>query len=232
MATKRKVKKYADGSDMGDFAGVDEAVARNSDSGEWARGENYGDNTTGDERVAMARAPARGASAEEVMAANKFATATKPNIVTKEQLAKSGFTNLRDYMNALQGLTRRGGGAPERATSAAKEVKADIKDQVKANKAESVMRQKPSAVTAESYDPDKINFGATKVAPKKEDEPKKSSSLGMSQRSRPYADSFKKPAKREPLPTASDQAYKKGGMTASKRADGIAVRGKTRGKMC
>ena len=26
--------------------------------------------------------------------------------------------------------------------------------------------------------------------------------------------------------------YKKGGMTASKRADGIAQRGKTRGKMC
>ena len=36
---------------------------------------------------------------------------------------------------------------------------------------------------------------------------------------------------REPLPTASDQAYKKGGVTASKRADGIAQRGKTRGKM-
>jgi hypothetical protein len=27
-------------------------------------------------------------------------------------------------------------------------------------------------------------------------------------------------------------AYKKGGMTASKRADGIAARGKTRGKIC
>ena len=36
---------------------------------------------------------------------------------------------------------------------------------------------------------------------------------------------------REPLPTASDMAYKKGGMTASKRADGIAQRGKTRGRM-
>lgn len=29
-----------------------------------------------------------------------------------------------------------------------------------------------------------------------------------------------------------DQKYAKGGMTASKRADGIAVRGKTRGKLC
>lgn len=34
---------------------------------------------------------------------------------------------------------------------------------------------------------------------------------------------------RSPLPTASDMAYKKGGMTASKRADGIAQRGKTKG---
>ncbi len=30
----------------------------------------------------------------------------------------------------------------------------------------------------------------------------------------------------------SDMGYAKGGMTASKRADGIAIKGKTRGKMC
>ncbi len=30
----------------------------------------------------------------------------------------------------------------------------------------------------------------------------------------------------------SNMGYAKGGMTASKRADGIAVKGKTRGKMC
>ena len=30
----------------------------------------------------------------------------------------------------------------------------------------------------------------------------------------------------------SDMGYAKGGMTASKRADGIAVKGKTRGKIC
>ena len=33
---------------------------------------------------------------------------TKPSVVTKEQLAKSGFDNLRDYMNAQKGLKRRG----------------------------------------------------------------------------------------------------------------------------
>lgn len=39
----------------------------------------------------------------------------KAPIVTKEQLAKSGFTNLRDYLNNKKGLTRRDGKAPEKA---------------------------------------------------------------------------------------------------------------------
>lgn len=60
------VRKYADGGMVQDDAtGVDEAVARNAAddanrataTGEWARGENYGDGTTGDERVAAAKAP-------------------------------------------------------------------------------------------------------------------------------------------------------------------------------
>ena len=32
---------------------------------------------------------------------------SKPAIVTKDQMAKEGFDNLRDYLNAKQGLTRR-----------------------------------------------------------------------------------------------------------------------------
>ena len=34
--------------------------------------------------------------------------ASKSKIVTKEELAKSGYDNLRDYMNAQKGLTRKG----------------------------------------------------------------------------------------------------------------------------
>ena len=117
--------------------------------------------------------------------------------------------------------------APERVASAVKDAKAGTKSQEAANK--SIMRRAP--VTAETYDPSAINFGDMKVAPKAAPEERKKTSFGMSQRSRPYAASFKKPEKREPLPTASDQAYKKGGMTASKRADGIAQRGKTKGTM-
>lgn len=55
---KPTVQNYADGGMVqDDVTGVDEAIARNTDNGEWARGENYGDGTTGDERVAAARAP-------------------------------------------------------------------------------------------------------------------------------------------------------------------------------
>lgn len=43
----------------------------------------------------------------------------KAPIVTKEQLEKSGYTNLRDYMNAQKGLKRRDGKAPERRADAA-----------------------------------------------------------------------------------------------------------------
>ena len=43
---------------------------------------------------------------------------------------------------------------------------------------------------------------------------------------------FKVPELEERAKTAYKTDYKNGGMTASKRADGIAVKGKTRGKMC
>ena len=41
MATKRKVKRYDDGGMADDATGVDQAIAANTDTGEWARGENY-----------------------------------------------------------------------------------------------------------------------------------------------------------------------------------------------
>jgi hypothetical protein len=41
----------------------------------------------------------------------------KSGIVTKEQLAKSGFDNLRDYMNAQKGLKRRDGSKTEKTPS-------------------------------------------------------------------------------------------------------------------
>ena len=43
---------------------------------------------------------------------------SKPKVVTKEELAKSGLS-LRDYMNKQQGLTRRGGAAPAASKASA-----------------------------------------------------------------------------------------------------------------
>jgi hypothetical protein len=79
------VRNYADGGsvddtsnpdvkfDMGEFAGVDKAVAQNSDS-DWARGEVYGDNTTPEQRAEMTGGP-KIATNQEVMDAAKEADA-------------------------------------------------------------------------------------------------------------------------------------------------------------
>ena len=54
----RPVLKMADGGIVDEFGDYDNAVNANSENGEWARGENYGDGTTGDQRVEAARARA------------------------------------------------------------------------------------------------------------------------------------------------------------------------------
>jgi hypothetical protein len=109
------VRKYADGSvggvdsdnngsfrgyDQGEFAGVDAAVAkREADSGEWARGENYGDGTTGQERVDAAKAPesVREASNDEVRAAMKDGEA-KPARQAPRQASKSASSSVSRSM--------------------------------------------------------------------------------------------------------------------------------------
>jgi hypothetical protein len=70
----------------------------------------------------------------------KTAPAKKAPVVTKEQLAKSGFDNLRDYMNAQKGLTRRGGAA---STPAAKKEETSVDSAVMAGEAR---RRQKSAV--------------------------------------------------------------------------------------
>lgn len=207
MATKRKVKRYDDGGmaddDVSSFAGTPE---NDSNAG-----------------MAEARAASDAADAK---------AKSKPAIVTKEQLAKSGYTNLRDYMNAQQGLTRRGGAAPERVASAVKDVKADIKAQESANKEASsgkkeMYRGFDGKMHEKSTEPDM----ASRIG----------SAIGRGARSAgsaiaDYGRSLLKNPDSKEHGTYRDfsgkvQRYAKGGMTASKRADGIAQRGKTRGTM-
>lgn len=88
--------------------------------------------------------------------------AKKAPIVTKEQLAKSGFTNLRDYMNAQRGLTRRDGKAPVmresvstgRGTRAAGENVAPAKPAPKAA-APAAKTAAPAAAPAQKVEPRK-----------------------------------------------------------------------------
>jgi hypothetical protein len=111
--------------------------------------------------------------------------APKPAVVTKEELAKSGYDNLRDYLNAKQGLTRR----------------------------------KEKTPTPKLIDPSNIRSG-----PRFDDEglidPKN-------------IRSGRRPEE-EALLKNRVKGMKSGGSvnSASRRADGIATKGKTRGKIC
>ena len=128
----------------------------------------------------------------------------KGRIVTKEELKKSGFTNLRDFLNAERGLKRRDGKAPSKAEPAKPEAK----------------KERPGffrrAVAA---------LGGVKLpqdsGPDKEEKDEKPTT-----RPKPYSTAAAVASK--------NAGFKKGGMvksSASKRADGCAVKGKTRGKM-
>jgi hypothetical protein len=148
--------------------------------------------------------------------AEKAAPSAKPKsgIVTKEQLAKSGFDNLRDYMNAEKGLKRRGSSTTEKAPS---------KTTTKTKPVVSKPADKPAAGTSSLRDPQQM----------------------AKQKEAPAASNKKPPPFEMPITRVlrairerGDADLKSRGMakggsvsSASKRADGIAQRGKTRGKV-
>ena len=118
-------------------------------------------------------------------------TATKAPVVTKEQMKKAGFDNLRDYMNAQKGLTRRG----EAAKPAAKPVK-------------------PESPSMSSFAPDARAARSTNVSYLRKDRFGMEPDLYIARR-------------------RMKEGFKAGGKvgSASKRADGIASKGKTRGRI-
>ena len=108
----------------------------------------------------------------------------KGPVVTKEQMKKAGFDNLRDYLNAERGLTRRKDTSAPKATPAAT----------------------PKAEPAKA-EPAKAEPSRSRISQVKGSMAEKMRALGITR-------------------------YKFGGsVSASKRADGCAVRGKTRGKV-
>jgi hypothetical protein len=140
-----------------------------------------------------------------------------PKIVTKEELAKSGLS-LRDYMNKQQGLKPRGD------ASSRQQINFEYLNtpSAKANSAPA-----PSSMSMK----DKITKEAI-------------DSIKSSGKKYPDMSALQAPAKRAGMTAMgrkdsgfdlnSDASYKKGGSvsSASRRADGIAMKGKTRGKIC
>ena len=135
--------------------------------------------------------------------------AAKPPIVTKEQLEKSGLS-LRDYMNAQKGLTRRGGATamPSNANAAPA----------------TPMSTDPSQRTKLKYQ--SLQDRAEEYAMKN-----KAAGMGM------YGTKKSEPATGNPKRSKNitdmlglSSNYASGGKvrSASSRADGIAIRGKTR----
>ena len=143
--------------------------------------------------------------------------ATKPAIVTKKQLEESGFDNLRDYLNAKRGLTRR-------------DEQKFIGD-----------KPKMGAYVPRDSDTRKGEIMTSKNA-KGRDNYERSGQKSFDTEREPEALAApNKPGTnvRYENTETSDMSMKRGGKvkmanggSASSRADGIATKGKTRGKMC
>ena len=211
MATKRKTKRFSDGGmsdeDVKSFAGTPD----------------------NDSNAGMAMEP--GMMEKEPEENFKSTPKAKAAMVTKEQLAKSGLS-LRDYMNKQQGLTRRGDSATEKMVAPAK-VETEDKPKLKYQSLQD---------RAKSYADERAKSGVGMYGSKKS-EP---TSLEKIKKTPVDMTVLQAPAKSEGMTAMAaniarrkmdqnkDTSYKSGGSvsSASKRADGIATKGKTRGKMC
>ena len=218
---KRKVKRYENGGDI-----EDDAVSL--------------EQTGGFGRAAVQEAAKRPTFAstmgqiddrdrrEMAMAAMATKKPAKSAVVTKEQMKKAGFDNLRDYLNAQRGLTRRGSPAAPAAPKSMGPSSQDIDRMESALKASNIRDER------RAYEQGKDATAAAKraadmqkerAAYMKEQARKKEDTQTGSERLARKAEAFRTRMREQAA------GMKKGGMVASKRADGIAQRGKTRGRI-
>ena len=180
-------------------------------------------------------------------------TKAKPAIVTKEQLKASGFDNLRDYLNAQRGLTRRGESSPRKpaANKAAVSRGPSRGTQDEGDAGEEAARKAQEAKMAKARemrkqtDPGDIpaNVRRTQEASAKS---QRRDMTGFAQM--PFSEQMeylrtkgregtgfktKEGSTKKKDEMGDYTPFKKGGTvsSASKRGDGIAMRGKTRGRM-
>jgi hypothetical protein len=128
----------------------------------------------------------------------------KQRIVSKKELEDSGLS-LRDFLNRERGLTRRGMSV------------ADAKKQLN-------LGEQPSAKSVADAK-SQLGMSDSERAPRRSPEP-----VRMPRRTPEPLSSTRKPGTNINYENSnvSDMTFKRGGMTASKRADGCAIRGKTR----
>jgi len=164
----------------------------------------------------------------------------KPAIVTKEQLKASGFDNLRDYLNAQRGLKRRGESTPRKPAAAAPrgsyrgtQDEGDAGEEA-ARKAQEAKMAKAREMRKQT-DPGDVPMDVrrTQEASAKS---KRRDMTGFAQM--PFSEQMEylRTKGREGTGFKTKEkgpGFKAGGKvsSASKRGDGIAIRGKTKGRM-
>jgi len=163
----------------------------------------------------IAKSMGAGPKIEEEPKAEALPKATKSKVVTKEELEKSGLS-LRDYLNKQQGLTRRGESTPASSPKPAPKAESkpapkDVSDVTKMSLADRAKASRESA---------RLGSGPTDTRPVGE---RIRSALAGKDRGGNSVDFV-----------GAGMGMKRGGSvsSASRRADGIATKGKTRGKMC
>ena len=154
-----------------------------------------------------------------------------PRVVTKEELEKSGYTNLRDFLNAERGLKRRDGSAPERKASAG--AGRDYGGSSGSGEYAPANPAKAPETTARAGRASQATVNTARPQPTEEGiaaANERRAKMREEMSDTPIARMFKAIRARG----EATQNYAKGGKvsSASKRADGIAQKGKTRGKMC
>ena len=162
--------------------------------------------------------------------APKSAAPKKNRIVTKEELKKSGFTNLRDFLNDERGLKRRDGKPAERV---------EAKDKNKAPTREEGRTASGLPREARGIGPGRPKDVSTAGAIQAANQgipptPAGSTNIPTTRSPTSPAGASGRDPSRYGKPVRLDELFKKGGSvksSASKRADGIAVKGKTRGRM-
>ena len=235
------------------------------------------------EQAAMAQMDDRDRMEEALSKPRAQASKGKPGIVTKEQLKASGYSNLRDYLNAQRGLTRRGDKSTrdelagmDRASQARQAAPAAAPKDRKGSEVIAEKQEKAAPKMAKAYqdmsisqglkdvlasfglykrNPEGKNMGdivksAAEARAKRIQEEKDSEmATGMKKGGKVMNESKMMKAEGRGMAKANMQKIaskavkghekrmhkmNSGGSVspASKRADGIAVRGKTRCKIC